>query len=390
MKGLSRFSWRQWIVIAVLVLLLTGTGAMAAGYWSGTQARVSDLAVSRAVEIQTQFELGQADYEAGEFYLARQRFEYVLALEPSYPGAIDMLTQTLLQLHEGGAANVEIIQPTATISPTPDNRAIEELYTNAQAQLEAMEWGPLVETILSIRDINPVYQVFEVDRMLYLAHRYNGMSKILDRGDLEGGLYDLALAEKFAPLDMQAGIYRDLARLYQIGVSFWGVYPGRAVEYFSQLAAAAPYLRDLSGIYARDRYRLALVQYGDSLSQAGEWCLAFEQYNLAQSLQDIPELQPTLTYVGEQCQISVATLTPTPTLTPVIEITPTQTITITSTLIVTITQTPAIEPSPTPTTEIVTEPTSTPTPTETMTPSQEEPTFTPTETATPTATSEGG
>ena len=232
MKVFSRFTWLQLGVIGLLLLLSATTAALAAGYWSGTQSKAARQAVARAVEIQTQFELAQLDFEAGAYDLARQRFEYVLAQEPDYPGAVDMLAQTYLKMHESGMEKSETVLPTPTLTPTPDTRAVEERYAQAQAQLESQDWLGLVQTILALRDVDPLYQVFEVDRMLYLATRFNGANKILESGDLEGGLYDLALSEAFAPLDKQSGIYRDWARLYQIGVSFWGVLPQRAVESF--------------------------------------------------------------------------------------------------------------------------------------------------------------
>jgi hypothetical protein len=194
--------------------------------------------------------------------------------------------------------------------------------------------------------------------MLFLALYFNGIDKILNEGNLEGGVYDFSLVERFAPLAAQGRIYQDWARLYQIGVSFWGVFPDKAVYYFSQLASTAPYLHDLSGIYAKDRYRLALLQYGDKLSQAGEWCLALEQYQLASGLLAEDGLQPTLTFAEDQCKIGeaaptsdpgiAATLTPIGTLTPTLEFTPE----ITPTLEIEITPTvPPVEPTPAPTLE---------------------------------------
>jgi tetratricopeptide (TPR) repeat protein len=384
MKFIRRFTWLHLGIIGLLVLLLAGTAALAAGYWSGTQAKAGQKVMARAVEIQTQFQLGQTDFQAGNYDLARQRFEYVLAQEPDYPGAVDLLAQTLIKMHESGATPSVIQVPTPTLSPTPDTRAIDELYAQAQAQLDAQDWTGLVQTVLSLRNIDPLYQVYEVDRMLYLALRFMGGQKILELGDLEGGLYDLALSEAFAPLDKQSGIYRDWARLYQIGVSFWGVLPERSVGYFAQLAAAAPYLRDLSGIYAKDRYRLALIQYGDFLAQAGDWCLAYDQYQLAQSLADDAGLLPTLTFAEESCQETVATLTPTTSGSTVeVILTPTATLTITQELPAESTLTPTLEFSPTATAE-VTQAASTATATATATTPAEKPN--PTATPTPTAT----
>lgn len=371
----QRLSWFQWGLLAALVIGIAGTVGLAVGYASGAREKGINRAISIAVDIQTQFELGMKDFEAGNYDLAKQRFDYVLQQDPTFPGVIEMLAKTLTQLQQTVPGEAEVVLPTATLSPTPDLRAVEELFALAQGQVANQEWINLVQTLLSLRNIDPQYQVVEIDRMLFLGLRFSGAQKILDLGDLEGGLYDLALAEAFTPLDAQAGIYRDWARLYQVGVSFWGVFPDRAAYYFSQLAVAAPYLRDFSGIYAKDRYRMALVQYGDHLAQAGDWCLAEEQYQLAQSLSEDPGLQPTASYAGEQCSLANAP----PTDTPSAELPATQTLEMTST--------PGAE---LPTATLTPEFNDTPTPTQTLEPTLEDTPALPVPTETPTATSNQG
>jgi len=46
--------------------------------------------------------------------------------------------------------------------------------------------------------------------MLFISLRQRGVDKIWKEGDLEGGIYDLALAARFAPLDVQASSSREL------------------------------------------------------------------------------------------------------------------------------------------------------------------------------------
>jgi len=382
-----RLTWFQWFILSAFTLLLAGACGLLLGYMTGTRARAMDTAVSDAVELQTQFELGLQDYRTENYSLARQRFEYVLNRDPDFPGAAQYLADTLLRLSEAGIQVTDVVAPTATLSPTPDTRAVDELYAVAQSQFQNQDWRNLVQTILSLRNVDPLYQVTEVDRMLFLGLHFSGIDKILNEGDLEGGLYDLALAEQFAPLDRLAGIYQDWARLYQIGVSFWGVLPEQSVYYFSQLAAAAPYLHDLSGIPATDRYRMALAQYGDQFAKAGDWCAAFEQYELAASLGGIAGLQPTLTFADEECQAENAT--PTYTASPILDLTATPTLTttlfLTGTPTATMEYTPTSTATPTPTLPSPATDTPTASPTATLPPAA---TPTPTATSTPTPTDE--
>jgi hypothetical protein len=120
--------------------------------------------------------------------------------------------------------------------------------------------------------------MIKVDGMLYLALRNRGIDKIIKLGDLEGGMYDLALAERFGLLDTEAQGFLTWAKLYITGASFWELDWQQAVFYFSQVAPQLPGLRDGSGWTAMDRYRLALIGFGDTLLLLGDPCQAMEQY----------------------------------------------------------------------------------------------------------------
>jgi hypothetical protein len=392
MKVHDRLTWLQWLLIGVILLMIVGVIGIGIGYLEGEKDLKESVAVSFAVELQKQFELGMKDLDEENYELAIQRFEYILQRDPEYPDALGMLSESILQaenqnmdqsipLQETVVFITQVPTPSITPTPTPDTREIDELALAVQNELINRDWTNLVNTILSLRNIDPLYRVSEIDKALYLALYFGGIDKILNIGDLEGGLYDLTIANQFSPLDSTASIYQNWARLYLIGMSFWGVYPDQAVYYFGQLAQAAPYLKDLSGIPATNRYRMALIQYGDQLATAEEWCDAHDQYLLAQSLYNDPGLQPIVNDIYEKCQISIATYTPSPTISP--------TPTITSTPTITITLTPSLTFTPAPTGGI----TLTPSPTQTASPTSESsatPSSTPTFTGTPTASPTSG
>ena len=375
MKFLSRVTWLQWLIFTFFALMFIGSLGLAFGYGSGVHDREQNRSTSRTVEILNQYEMGMADYEAGNYVLALQRFDYVVQQDPNFPGVVSMLSDTMLRISEQTVSATEIPTTTPTPAPTVDSSMVESFFTQAEIQFQNQEWKLLVETIATLRDADPLYRAKDTDRMLFLALYFNGIDKILNEGDLEGGVYDFSLVERFAPLAAQGRIYQEWARLYQIGVSFWGVFPDKAAYYFSQLATTAPYLHDLSGFYARDRYRLALVQYGDHLSQAGEWCLALEQYQVANGLLEEPALQPTVTYVETMCSTGevIPTTESDPELTPI----PTETLLPTITVDPEATPTPGGEVIPTPTPPSP-EPTSTPEPTLETPPTETPPESTPT------------
>jgi outer membrane biosynthesis protein TonB len=160
-----------------------------------------------------------------------------------------------------------------------------------------------------------------------------------------------------------------------IGLSFWQVYPEQAVFYFSQVASAAPGLRDGTGWSASGRYLASLVHYGDWFAAREDWCEAVEKYDAALSM----GADAAVKRKAEEAQIKCEPPTETPEPSPE----PSETSAETTEPVVT------PEDTPTSTTEAPTETQSSP-PTETQEPSPE-PSETPTSTQeippTPTDTS---
>jgi len=328
------------LLAAVLTTITIAAGAFA-GYFSGRQALDEGESAQIKSEINEQFNLGVAELAEGNLELARQRLEYVLSQDPSYPGAADRMAEVLYTLYATASPTPQLL--VGTPSPTFDPRPAQELFAKAEALLANREWTNTIETLVALRKNNPAYEAARIDGMLYLALRYRGVDKILKEHNLEGGIYDLALAENFSLLDVEARNTRNWARIYVIGSSFWEVFPEQAVYYFGQVASAAPYLRDASGWTARDRYRGALIQYGNQLADSEEWCAALIQYEIAFSIRADEQLSKTIDAVALQCSPPTATIpsitiTFTPTLTGSVTTFPT----ITGTLIPTISS-----PSPT-------------------------------------------
>jgi hypothetical protein len=355
------------------------------------------------LSIQEQFELGIQDQEAGRLDLAQQRFEWVLAKDPAFPGATDRLLQVVSILFITATPTPVTPTPSPTLEPTRDLRPVQELIAQAEAALRESNWNSVIQILENLRGEDPDYRVADIDGMLFIALRNRGIERILQLNDLNGGSYDLALAERFGPLDGEAYQALNLARLYLYGSSFWEAYPEQAVFYFSQVAAASPYLRDASGWTAAARYRAALIQYADQLFKTEKWCEAQEQYELALSMGGDAAVQQALEDAADACNpptetpTSEATITLTATLTPTMTLTPTgvlpsatptlplaDTATSTNTPVV---DTPTATGTPSPSSTTGPQPA---TPTSSETPTQEPPTSTPTlpppatETPTPT------
>jgi hypothetical protein len=219
------------------------------------------------------------------------------------------------------------VAPTPTLVPTLDTRGRDELFTQAQAAMLAGDWTTAIDTLLTLRKREPAFMAVKVDGMLFVALRNRGVDKIANQADLEGGTYDLALAARFGPLDVEARNWRDWAALYVRGASFWDVDWAQAVYYFSQLVQIAPNLMDRSGYTTWERNILALIGYGDWFARQEMYCDAKEQYDAALQLRGDPVVQPTADYAVKRCEEANAAAnpppvvvgTPTPTLTPTLE-----------------------------------------------------------------------
>lgn len=312
-------AWLWLFLLALLLLLAIATISAYSGYRAGIEQRTSFESTQIAQEAQRQFELGVQDMEAGRYETARQRFEYVIQLDPAYPGVTDRLAEVLLELNTTATPTPV---PTPTLTPTPDLRGAEELFSQAQVLLAEKNWDAAIETLLKLRKDEPTYQAVKVDSMLYVALRNRGVDKILNQADLEGGTYDLALAERFGPLDVEASNYRTWADLYLTGASFWMLDWAQASYYFSQLVLVAPNLRDNSNMTAAERFRIATLNYADALAKSGEWCLAMEQYQALLAFGADQSIESALARVTNKC-LGEATPEEQPTSAPPPEYTPT-------------------------------------------------------------------
>lgn len=316
---------------AVLVLLLAAAGGALAGYGSGMRTRQAWAASQAVQSLEQQYGLALEDMSAGRYDLARQRLEYILELDPAYPEAAGRLAEAMAILYATATPTPPPPPtPTITLTPTRDLRPVQEIFEQARQAYLAQDWSAAIDLLNGLRKEDPDFETARVDGMLYIALRSRGVGRILNGGDLQGGSYDLALAERFAPLDGEAEQVRNLARLFMYGNAFWEAYPEQAVFYFSQVAAAAPYLSDGTGWTASGRYIAALVQYGDALARQELWCDAQAQYDLAGTMGGNASLQATAQFVADQC--APPTETPTPTLELTLTASPTVTPTWTLTL----------------------------------------------------------
>jgi hypothetical protein len=375
-----------WAISSLVILLFMSLIGGLGGYRAAQLEREKSLAALGVESLSEQYSLAIQDLEGGRFDVARQRFEYILARDPAFPGAADGLARAIQILY--ASATPSPIPATVTPTPTQDMRPIQDLFTQAEQLFSAKEWNSLVDVVLAIRRVDEGFNPVVLDRFLYRALRNRGLEQITQYGNLEQGIYDITLSEAFGPIDEEALTYRDLARYYMMGSSFWEVFPEQAIYYFNLVASAMPSLRDSSGWTAAARLQAVLLQFADQLAREGAWCDAQAQYELAFSYSGDFSAESTADYAALQCSPpteteSPVTETPTPTflltasstmpgtVSPTVPPLQTETPTSTNTLVAT--ATPSSAPTspatttPTPQPSDTAAPTSPPNPTETAT-----------------------
>jgi len=302
-KKRKRVSWFWWVLMAILALVGIAAISGMFGYWNGIQIRQAFEVTQVARAVDEYFNLGLQNMEEGRFYIAQQQFQYVIELNPNYPGATDKLAEVMLILN---VTATPTLMPTPTptpipITPTPDTRGEAELLVQAEDFIRNEDWSAAIEMLEQLRKLNPEYHPVDIDGMLYLALRQRGVQKI-SLGNLEGGIYDLSLAERFGILDTEADSWRTWAQYYIRGASFWEVDWGQAVYYFEQVAPMFPNMHDGSFWTASQRYKEALTQFAEWLELQEKWCEAEEQYIKLQDYTGDPSLDEKIEFVADECR----------------------------------------------------------------------------------------
>ena len=326
--------WKP-ILLGVVLVLILGLAGGGIGYYSGIQQRIARENEELITKAALHFQYGIQQIEAGNYELARKQLEYVLQIYPDFPEAADKYAEVLVNL----ASETNIVEPAPGPTPTVDTRGAEALFEQANQAIQFQQWPLAIQTLEALRNEDYTYRTVEVDGMYFTALRYRAVELIVNEGNLEEGLYFLALLEQYAPLDHDAVNYANWARMYITGASFWDIDWSQVVNYFGQLAAAFPYMHDGTGWTATDRYLKGAEFYGDQLAAEGKPCEAIKQYQNILNYSALEYIQDKYDRAYLKCYPPTAT--PGPTSTPEPEVT----------------EEPTEEPAEEPTEELTPEPT---------------------------------
>ncbi|MCC7119324.1 MAG: hypothetical protein IT310_12435 [Anaerolineales bacterium] len=299
--------WRAILISSLGFLVLLGLGAYS-GYGAGLQDRKVAKQALDSQQAAEQYQFALVDIQFGRYDLARQRLEHIISIDPTFPGASEKLTEVLV------LSSIPTPTVTPTLTPTPDFSGAESAYERAQQLILAQDWPGALGALDTIRKLDPSYKTAQIDGMYYFALRNYGVDLITKQGNLEGGIYQLSLAERFGPLDRSAEGLREGARLYITGASFWELDWSQAVTYFAEVGTGWPSLWD-GTMTGSQRYYQASMRYGDELFAQQRYCDAYQQYQNASAygqLDSTADANSNKSYI--ECYPATPTLAATATL----------------------------------------------------------------------------
>lgn len=296
--------------LALVVFSVFAATYLVVGYFaweSGRQLQAEQQQAQRAGQLARQVELARADAGQGSYALALRRVEWVLAQEPEHAEALALL-QSLRAAQSATATPEAVLEVEAESTltavedaasspgdPLPELRRLRLLVARKQ-------WEEALPAILAFQQQFPNDERRETDELLYKAYLNLGLAYV-DSEKVELGLNYLAQAERLGNLPQEALDYRLWAELYLQGIAYFGVNWGIASDYFRDLCAAAPFYQS-----SCRRLNEALLNYGDQLAFAADWCPAELIYQEAWRAQPTGVLEEKLSQARENCLAA----TPTP------------------------------------------------------------------------------
>lgn len=268
------------LVNLLVFLAIIGLGIFG-GYQSGISIRKQAKTTLVSQQLSDQFSRALVDIQFGHYNTAQQRLEYIISVNPTFPGAMEKLTEVMVLTN--------MPTPTPVATPTPqlilENTNYDAMLAQAQQLVAAGQWQNALVVLDTLRKEDATFNPVQVDGMYYFSLRNLGVDMI-KAGNLEGGIYQLTLAERFAPLDNTAHVLRDNARFYITAASFWELNWGLCADYFSQLSGSGIWDGTMT---ATERYYFAAMRFGDELYAQEAYCEAYDQYMAAKAIGELDE-----------------------------------------------------------------------------------------------------
>ena len=276
----------------LIVLLACGLSTLiTVSALGGVVAGLHDRDADRQAQADRYYQEGLDNFASGRLELAKADFEYVLRLDPAYPGAPDQIAQVAERL---------------TVKPTPTSAALtsalEQLYQTGRSAYQVQNWAAAIDALAQVRSIEPAYQTALVNQMLFDAATTYGL-ELIKTDRLEEAIAYLDQAAYLQPLSVEAARQIQYAKLYLTARGYWNVNWDTAIERFTELYAVAPGYKDTFA-----RLVGSHIEYGNERVRAGDSCAAQKQYAEALKLSPGATLQAQLDQAAQACLTAASAL----------------------------------------------------------------------------------
>ena len=131
---------RRRLSSTAILILLFACGMItliAASIVGGITTGLQDREIDRQVETDKYYHEGLTNFASGQLELAEADFQYVLKLNPNYPGASEQLLQVRTRL---------TVQPTPTVAVS-STKVIDQLFQTGQSSYQAKDWAKAIEVL---------------------------------------------------------------------------------------------------------------------------------------------------------------------------------------------------------------------------------------------------
>src|SRR5678815_1374884 len=153
---------RTFLFSALIILVLVAI-TLLFGYQQGISIRKQNQVTVITQQLTEQFQFAIEDIQATRYEIAKQRLEFIINNDPTFPGAQEKLTEVLVLM------NAPTPTLTPSLTPTPDFSGAEQAYAKAGQLIAAQDWPNALGALDEIRKLDPTYQQSQVDGMYYFA-----------------------------------------------------------------------------------------------------------------------------------------------------------------------------------------------------------------------------
>lgn len=319
-------------LLAIAIVLTAGF----AGFNDGVNTARTTATAVRQSEIARECDILPTDIAAGRVGLVQNRYQSWEA-QGSLPGCALSFAPDATRIFIESQIT-PTATPTATFTPEPptptntvpavvptsdtvaltpqatsstNNALVAELNTylaEAQAQFDSADYEEAIRTLDAIAAVDPTFQTSSVNNLIYRSLRQQALNEFrLPNGSLAKGIQYTNRARQYGDV-LELNFEASVAQLYLDAQGFIDVDYGRAIAILNQIRPLSQNYRDTNQLLFDQ-----LEKFGDAYALGGEPCRAVEQYNVALTLFQNPQVQQKRDTNQQTCSgFGVPAVTPDP------------------------------------------------------------------------------